>query len=62
MATHNTYLYDPKNYEIIEDAAEVVAAYNASESRTSLHISVEDQNDINEMLLEEGILKEIRIQ
>ena len=29
--THKTFLYDPKNYEIIEDADDVVAAYNASE-------------------------------
>lgn len=61
--THSTFLYDPKNYEIIEDAADVVAAYNASEpNRGYLHITVEDQHELTEMLLAEGLLKEVPIQ
>ena len=61
--THKTFLYDPNNYEIIEDADDVVAAYNASEPhRGYLHITVEDQHELNEMLLDAGQLKEVYIQ
>lgn len=47
--TLKTILFNPKTNEILPSSAQMVADYNASESNSNLHISIEDQNDLNEM-------------
>ena len=60
--TTKTVLVDPDNdYEVIPSSQELVDAYNKSVPE-NLKITVEDQDDVNLMLLEAGLLEEMSVQ
>ena len=60
--TTKTILVDPdNNYEVIPSSQELVDAYNKSVPE-NLRITVEDQDDLNLMLLEAGLLEEMSVQ
>ena len=60
--TTKAILVDPdNNYEVIPSSQELVDAYNDSVP-DYLKITVEDQDDLNLMLLEAGLLEEMSIQ
>ena len=60
--TIKTVLVDPENnYEVVPCSQELVDAYNETVPEY-LKLTVEDQNDLNQMFLEAGLLEEMVIQ
>ena len=60
--TIKTVLVDPdNNYEIVPSSQELVDVYNKSVPE-SQRMTVEDQDDVNQMLLVAGLLEEMSIQ
>lgn len=60
--SRKTILVDPeRDYEIMGEPQIVVEEYNRSETDRRLWITVQDQIDINEMLVESGILVEVDV-
>ena len=57
-----TILVDPgNNYEALPSSKEMVDAYNRTVP-AHLRITMEDQEDLNQMFLESGLLEEIIVQ
>ena len=57
-----TILVDPdNNYEVVPSSKELVDAHNKTVP-DYLKITLQDQNDLNQMLLEAGLLEELYIQ
>ena len=60
--TIKTILVDPdNNYEVLPSSKEMVDAYNKTVP-TYLRITMEDQEDLTQMLLESGLLEEVIVQ
>ena len=57
-----TILVDPgNNYEALPSSKEMVEAYNRTVP-AKLRITMEEQEDLNQMFLEAGLLEEVIIQ
>ena len=60
--TIKTILVDPgNNCEALPSSKEMVDAYNKTVP-THLRITMEDQEDLNQMFLESGLLEEVIVQ